>query len=137
MPAKRLSIVLLVLFVSCDAPAVVEVKTNVSGDRAGLADCLHSCAAERLSDTDRATCRLNCEASYRVTPSDATTPALAQAANCIDACGERDKAACVAECGGPEALVACVDECGKDPRQSADDRATCRLLCAQASAPAP
>jgi hypothetical protein len=136
MSANKILLVLSLLLApaGCDPPgAVVEKKTDVSGDRRGLSTCLDACAGEKLSETDRATCRLNCEASHDVTPS-AGGPALAATASCLGECHERGGdglGACVDRCGGAEALRTCVAGCQSSER-SADDRATCRNLCAQA-----
>lgn len=135
------SILLLSLIVGCDPPAVVEKQTNASGDRAAQAACFDGCEGKELSATDRTTCRLNCEEAHKVGPS-AGPPALASVATCMGTCDAAAKS-CVDACRDPafapavlDALATCVGRCQADTKSSVDDRATCRLVCAQDVAPA-
>ena len=130
---------LLLLLGGCDPPVV--------GDQAALKVCTEACRESGVSATDRATCRLNCEASHKVTPFPPRLPVLAPIAHCMGACG-RDRAAdattskaCVNACRDQDtapavldALSVCVMGCQAANRTD-DDRATCRLLCAQDAPP--
>lgn len=134
------AILLLSWIFGCDPSAVVETKTHASGDRAAQAACFDDCDGKGLSATDRSTCRLNCEEAHKVAPS-AGPPALAAVANCMGSCDAAAKS-CVDACRDPavapavlDALAGCVGACQADARSSVDDRATCRLVCAQDVAP--
>jgi hypothetical protein len=158
----RRVIVLIAALAACD-PAVSgratrdappskleEHRTDVSGDRSGLSACLSTCNEGQDSQTDRATCRLNCETAFKVTPTPAVDDGVAQALRCMQGCrpgGERTAAAagaCRDACrttaaaapGAPSAaalerLGQCVGACADDTALSDTDRATCELTCAQ------
>ena len=152
---RPLSLLAVLLLPACDppkpgAPAVHETKTNVTGDRAGLATCLETCQSPKDSKTDRATCRLNCQTSFKVTPSPADDPALHAIAICMGQCRSQPGApaaatACCDDCrtreGGetpPAAdvlniLDSCVASCHADASLDLDSRATCRLNCTQSA----
>ena len=110
--------------------------------QAALAACLGTCSDRGLSATDQATCRLNCAESTKSPPLVTRPPALAATANCLGKCEAGSdgaaKDACVAACrpqdmapAALDSLTACVAGCqGGD-----DDRATCRLHCAQSATP--
>lgn len=128
------------------APAVVEARTDVSGDRAGLASCLGTCDDGKLSATDQETCRLNCKQSIKVEdPMSAADRVrevqLASFADCAAACSGTERAACLAGCSdaAPElrpvadSLATCVQGCGSATGQSETDRATCKLNCRAAA----
>jgi hypothetical protein len=131
------------------APAIVlEDHKGISGDRAGLADCLGSCAADsKLSATDRETCRLTCKQSFPVTdamgPIDRVREAqLGSFVDCAGACSGTEGAKCLTACkdASPElqpvadSLAACVDGCATATGSSETDRATCKLNCRAAAA---
>lgn len=129
------------------APEVLEVRNNVSGDRAGLADCLGGCATDsKLSATDRETCRLNCKQSFPVTEAMGAVDKVREAqlagfADCAGACSGAERATCLNACkdASPElrpvadSLAACVDGCATAAGQSDTDRATCKLNCRAAA----
>lgn len=129
----RLLLLLLLLVPACDP--------------VGLSACLDLCADPKLSEDDRATCRLNCQAGYREAPTPAFDPEVGSAARCLGACypaaGGAAGAACVGDCREAasahlkaetiDALAMCVSTCHADTHLGEDDRATCRLQCAQAS----
>ena len=103
--------------------------------------CMTGCSEGKASATDRATCRLNCGVVFKAPPA-STPPRLAPIATCMGACagptGEAD-ATCLKACRDTttapavlDALATCVTDCYADATKSADDRSTCRLLCAQA-----
>ena len=135
-------LLLLLLLGGCDPPVV--------GDQAALTVCTEACKESDVSATDRTTCRLNCEASHKVTPFPPRPPVLAPIAHCMGACGQQHGAAnataskaCVDACRDQDtapavldALSACVTGCQAGNRAD-DDRATCRLLCAQDAPSAP
>lgn len=114
-------------------------------DPVGISACLDLCADSKLSEDDRATCRLNCQSGYRETPTPAFAPEVGEATRCLGACYPAKhgpaEPSCVAGCRGAagdrltgdtfEALGACVSTCQADERLGEDDRATCRLQCAQ------
>lgn len=162
--ATRAALALLLLAVACDpapasapAPAakVEEHNPNPSGDRKGLSSCLDDCRAQKLSATDEATCRNNCEVAFKVTPTAAGEPALEAAVSCFDRCRatSADDPACVDACkqaGQPaedkfpgvlDRIGACVDACHADKSLAPTDRATCLRNCSQTArfegAPAP
>jgi hypothetical protein len=130
---------LLALLGGCDPLATEEGRT-------ALAACFDTCNDRKLSETDQATCRLNCSEAAKVTPNPGKPPALASTANCLGRCDPADAVAaeaCRAGCRPADVapavldrLTTCVDECRRDSR-SEEDRATCRLLCAQDAAPTP
>ena len=133
-------ILLLALIGGCDPISTPEGRT-------ALAACFDACKDRGLSETDQSTCRLNCAESAKVSPFPTKPPPLASAANCIGLCepGNSPGAqACVAACR-PEGvapavldrITACVADCQSDVKTPVDDRATCRLLCAQDGTPAP
>lgn len=148
------SIVLLLLLVpGCDTmvnapPKIEETRVNASGDRGGLAACLHDCSSQTLSATDAATCRNNCEMAFKVAPT-AGEPALDKAAGCLHKChaGDGDAAACAKSCkrtaekAGVAAdvldrLGQCVSGCEKE-KGSETDRWTCVRNCAASAKVAP
>lgn len=132
---------------AADAPAdkgvVLEDHKGISGDRAGLADCLGTCAADsKLSATDRETCRLNCKQSFPVTDAAGPVDKIREAqlggfVDCTGACTGAERATCLTACkdASPElqpvadSLVSCVDDCATAAGQSETDRATCKLNC--------
>ena len=142
MTTPQFSRALLLLWLGgCDPPVV--------GDQAALTVCTDACKESGVSATDRATCRLNCEASHKVTPFPPRPPVLAPIAHCMGACGQHGAAdataskACVDACRDQDtapavldALSACVTGCQVANRTD-DDRATCRLHCAQNDPSAP
>lgn len=150
--ARSLALLLL-LAPGCDtmtktppkAAKLEEAKTNASGDRSGLAGCLHECSEQKLSATDEATCRNNCEQAFKVAPT-AAEPPLDQAASCMHKChaGDGDAAACMKGCkkkavdAGEAAdvldrLGQCVDACEGDKGLSSTDRWTCVRNCGPAA----
>lgn len=151
---RTLQLTLIALLTACDpaagrkeldtAPAtrLEEQRRDVSGDRHGLAACLGSCADGDSTPTDRATCRLNCETAFKVTPTAVIDDGFTQAMRCLQACrpAAADANTCREACrtapgapvGAPlERLEQCVDSCGADTTLSATDRATCDLICTQ------
>ncbi len=144
-PAMRISgpstLVFLALLAGCDPLATEERRTAVAA-------CLDTCKDRNLSETDQATCRLNCSTAAKVEPYPAKPPALAATANCLGACDLRSDGpkpqACVDACRPQdmtpavlERLTTCVSACQNNAGSSDDDRATCRLVCAQDVAAAP
>lgn len=139
----------LLFAAACDAPPPaprVETRNaNPSGDRQGLSGCLDECSAQKLSGTDAATCRNNCEASFKVAPTAAGEPALDTTVKCLDRCHRQapKDPACAETCKGsaqalesefPGALGrlgACVDACHADRNLADTDRYTCVNNCAQ------
>lgn len=151
-------VMLLLVGIACDpsvaatkdhppATKIEEARTNVSGDRAGQAECLAGCSADaKTSETDRATCRLNCEAAHKVTKAPAADGGLEQAATCMGRCYEApgEPKACLDGCasavagvvGAPakatlDTLGGCIGECHADKTLKPTDRETCRLTCVQ------
>lgn len=142
---------LVVALAACDQPflakpatGVEESRTDVSGDRRSLSVCLDSCKDGALSDTDRATCRLNCDTAFKVTKTEVVDDGFTKATRCMQGCrADKDAKACRATCraagaaeaasAGPayERLEQCVEACHGDDTLSADNRATCELTCAQ------
>jgi len=173
MPRIYLAITALLLAVACDppAPAANQADTKVAPDGkasaappaappatppaapgtfATLSECIDSCGDAKLTPTDRATCRLNCDTAFRpklggdAAPADANP--VAQAAECLGRCYAAGgtlgpcTAACKASAAGlaappaPElidALDACVRTCHGDKAAQPTDRKTCELNCAQ------
>lgn len=136
-----------------EASKLEESKTNVTGDRKALSECLAGCDAAKLSATDKATCRLNCESGMPAAPAvPAVDGGVGQALACVSGCYEDTKAepkACVAGCvaagagvaNAPapavlEQLGACVGECYADKTLKPTDRETCKLTCSQVAATA-
>ena len=127
----RTTILLLLLVPACDP--------------VGMSACLDLCADTKLSETDRATCRLNCESGYREAPAPAVDPAVSQATTCLGACypaqGGPAEPGCVTGCRAAsrapaaalDLLETCVAGCQADAQLGVDDRATCRLQCAQSA----
>lgn len=127
----RTTLLLLLLFPACDP--------------VGMSACLDLCVDTKLSETDRATCRLGCEGNYHETPTPAFDPAVGQATTCLGACypanGGPAEPGCVTACREsssarvPAASLAvletCVAGCQANAQLGVDDRATCRLQCAQ------
>lgn len=115
--------------------------TTAGVERPNLGTCLNACADGKASATDRATCRLTCGTVHQVPPTSAP-PALAPVAHCMGACGKGgDTKACVDACRDRDSepavldrLTTCVADCQAGDSPSDDDRATCRLLCAQEAA---
>lgn len=139
----RKTFLVLLLVAGCDPS---------KGDPVGLSACRDRCAGEKLSATDRATCRLDCDNSYRETPTPAVNPGVTLAVRCIGDCraakpGTDDGAACISACrdsagnvlpaGVFDTLTSCVTSCQADAALGEDDRATCRLQCAQTASPRP
>lgn len=133
---RRFILLALALLGGCDPRADED-------SQAALAACFGTCNDRGLSATDQATCRLNCAESTKAPPLVTRPPALAATANCLGKCeADGDGAtndACVAACRPQDMapavldrLTACVAGCrdGGD-----DDRATCRLICAQSATP--
>jgi hypothetical protein len=131
----------LALLAGCDPLATAEGRT-------ALAACFDTCTDRKLSETDQATCRLSCSEAATVPPFPTKPPALASTANCLGTCDVRNDSpnaqACVDACRPQgiapavlDRLTTCVADCQGDARSSDDDRATCRLLCAQDAATAP
>lgn len=116
-------------------------------DPMGMTACLDLCDDQKVSETDRATCRVSCESGYRGDSSPAFDPGVGQATRCLGTCyppkSGTVEPACVAAChvGAEghlsaevlETLEACVAGCQADARLDEDDRATCRLMCAQSA----
>lgn len=138
------------------ATKIEETKTNVTGDRRALSECLLACDEDKkLSHTDRATCRMNCDSGSKVTPSPAADGGLDQAVSCMTRCHEAsaDAKACVEGCttsaltavNAPtkatlDKLGTCLGECQADKTLKATDRETCRLTCSEVASmegPAP
>lgn len=138
------------------ATKIDEAKTNVTGDRKAFHDCLAGCDAEKSSATDKATCRMNCEAAEPKAAAPAVPDAdggVGKALACVSACHDdakvADKKACVSGCvtagaavtNAPapavlEQLGTCVGECYADKTLKATDRETCKLTCSQVAASA-
>ncbi|WAS89692.1 hypothetical protein [Nannocystis punicea] len=147
--AHRCLFTTLLLVAGCDAPPPaprVEVHdANPSGDRKGLSECLDECSAQRLSATDAATCRNNCETAFKVAPTAGGEPALDAAVKCLDRCHRQSPGdpACVDECkqsassveaafpGAVDRLGSCVDACHADRSLNDTDRWTCLNNCSQ------
>lgn len=139
----------LLLVAGCDAPPPaprVEVhNANPSGDRKGLSGCLDECSGQKLSATDAATCRNNCEVTFRVAPTAAGEPALDAATKCLDRCHKQSPGdgACIDDCkqlartvetespGTTDRLGACVEACHADRTLADTDRWTCLNNCSQ------
>lgn len=122
----------LTLSFACD-------PTTAGVERPNLGTCLNACADGKASATDRATCRLTCGTVHEA-PKTSAPPALAPVAHCMGACGQGGDA-CVAACRDRDSepavldhLTTCVADCQAGDSRSDDDRATCRLLCAQEAA---
>lgn len=139
-----------------EATKIDETKTNVTGDRKAFHDCLAGCDAAKLSATDKATCRMNCEAAEPKAAAPAVPDAdggVGKALACVSACHDdpkaADKKACVAGCVTAGAAVAnapgqavleqlgvCVGECYGDKTLKPTDRETCKLTCSQVASSA-
>ena len=142
-----------------DAPPaskIDEAKTNVTGDRKAFHDCLAGCDAEKASATDKATCRMNCEAADPKAAAPAVPDAdggVGKALACVSACHDdakvTDKKACVGGCVSAGAAVpnapaqavleqlgACVGDCYGDKTLKQTDRETCKLTCSQVASSA-
>lgn len=142
-----------------DAPPaskIDEAKTNVTGDRKAFHDCLAGCDAEKASATDKATCRMNCEAADPKAAAPAVPDAdggVGKALACVSACHDdakvTDKKACVGGCVSAGAAVpnapaqavleqlgACVGDCYGDKTLKPTDRETCKLTCSQVASSA-
>ncbi len=142
-----------------DAPPaskIDEAKTNVTGDRKAFHDCLAGCDAEKASATDKATCRMNCEAADPKAAAPAVPDAdggVGKALACVSACHDdakvTDKKACVGGCVSAGAAVPnapaqavleqlgkCVGECYGDKTLKPTDRETCKLTCSQVASSA-
>lgn len=111
-----------------------------------LHECLTGCDAAKLSQTDRATCRLNCgPAPGPAAGGPSADGGLGDAAQCFGACHDGKKGdACAQACvtagaavpNAPakavlEQLGTCVGECYADRTLSSTDRETCKLTCSQ------
>jgi hypothetical protein len=131
------------------APPVEETRPAVTGDGKGLAQCLTACDEQKLSPTDRATCRMNCDGVHNVP---ATTVAAGTAdggvegaVECISKCHEAKSGdACVQTCktdagksvNAPaqstlDQLGTCLGACYTNKRLNDTDRETCKLNCEQ------
>lgn len=115
----------------------------------GLSDCIATCDHGKLSRTDRATCRLNCEDAHGVqaqAPTGNEDP-VGQAMTCMRAChgpGAGDVKACTGACrtkaaglvnapAGPvlAELETCMAGCQTERVATETDRSTCELTCEQ------
>jgi hypothetical protein len=146
---RTLLLTFIAVLAACDPAALQkesaptkleEARKDVSGDRTSLAACLQSCSEGDATATDRATCRLNCETAFKVTPTAVVDDGVTAATRCLQGCRGKDGDGCRAGCrggaGAPtgaaiERLEQCVDACGADKTLSEDNRATCDLTCAQ------
>lgn len=135
MRRRPTTLLLLSLFLGCDP----------TGEQPNIGTCLISCADGKASPTDRATCRLNCGVAYKLPPA-SPPPPLTPVAHCMGACVGPGAAepACLDACRDPavapavlDALASCVADCHAGGPHGDDDRATCRLLCAQEVALSP
>lgn len=135
----------------------------VAGTYSSLSECLQACDHEKVIETNRATCRLNCDSSYGA-PATAlapvaggTTPAggavatdpVEQAVTCMggcysksggvtNSCVETCKATASATANAPggnalDQLGGCMSACYSDNKLTETNRATCELNCAQAA----
>lgn len=129
--------------------SVEETRTNVTGDRGGLVKCLTACDEEKLSPTDKATCRMNCDSAHNVPATTAAAGAadggVERAVECISKCHEGKLGdACVQTCktdagkavNAPSAatldqLGTCLGGCYTNKRLGDTDRETCKLNCEQ------
>lgn len=139
-----------------EASKIDEAKTNVTGDRKAFHDCLAGCDAEKASATDKATCRMNCEAAEPKAAAPAVPDAdggVGKALACVSACHDdakaTDKKACVGGCVSAGAAVpnapaqavleqlgTCVGDCYGDKTLKPTDRETCKLTCSQVASSA-
>lgn len=130
---------------SAPQPAVDAPTTT---PRATLGSCIATCDGGKLSRTDRATCRLNCETLHGVTAQTLTgdDDPVGQATDCMRTChvqgGDvaactfacRDSAARLVNAPAPAVLIeleACMTDCRSERVARETDRTTCELTCAQ------
>lgn len=117
----------------------------------GLSSCLLSCEAADKIPTNRATCKLNCDASYGAQAGEASaknSDLVDTAVSCLGRCysGEASPEVCATACkstaaagqNAPAAAVldtlsTCVQTCHADKKALPTNRATCELNCAQAA----
>ena len=157
----------IVLLLGCDPPGASEPakpqvdaqpEPSATDERARFGTCMAACAeAKMLSETDRETCRLSCEAAKgdeEVTPTAIGKALTGRLVGCVERCprGEiaTDRGTCMLTCAqqassGSEAshwsaeqrgcAAACLEQVGtclgRCP-QGGDDGATCRLQCTSA-----
>lgn len=145
---RTLLLTFIAVLAACDPAAlqnkesaptkIEEVRTDVSGDRKSLAACLQSC--DDPTATDRATCRLNCETAFKVTPAAVIDDGVTAATRCLQGCRGKDEGDCRAGCRGAAGaptgaamgrLEECLGECAADKTLGEDNRATCDLTCGQ------
>ncbi len=131
-------------------------KTGTAGAAAPatLSSCLEPCYDAKLSPTDKATCRLNCDSAFRpklpgstAAVDDRADPVNA-AASCLSGCYAKEGApdTCVAGCkasavaapvalaaGVLDSLATCIGTCHVDKKMIPTNRATCELNCSQAA----
>lgn len=116
----------------------------------GLAACLAKCNKAKLSDTNRETCRLDCEVDAATDPDainaeakrrhdppkePGTRPANPGASGTTPAGTRPNPGAATAPVAGGKA--GCKAQCDADRALSADDRATCKLECDLVDDPPP
>jgi hypothetical protein len=100
------------------AAALVGAGVAAAAPGSGLQACLAECRKARLSSTDRASCRLDCETDA------ASDPELIRA--------QIDRTVSVPRPSAPPASAGepgCKAACDADRALSVDDRATCKLEC--------
>jgi len=118
---------------------------------ASLSACLETCEAPGMIETNRATCKLNCDGSYGAQPSPAGTvdaDPVGTAATCMGRCYSAGSApeACASDCkkraseassapaaGELDTLDTCVRTCHADKSVRPTNQATCELNCTQAA----
>lgn len=116
-----------------------------------LSACLETCEAPGMIETNRATCRLNCDGSYGaqdpVVAGGPDADPIGTAASCLGRCyGSGAPDACAGDCkqvaAGASAAPApdvlgrldtCVRTCHADKSVRPTNQATCELNCAQAA----
>jgi hypothetical protein len=142
---RTLQLTFIALLTACDPDALRPERAQASPSEPAeqsksLAVCLHSCDDGDSSPTDRATCRLNCETTFKVTPTADVDDGFTRATRCLQSCRGADANTCREACrtaagapvGAPlERLEQCVDSCGADATLSDTNRATCDLTCTQ------
>ncbi|WAS98727.1 hypothetical protein [Nannocystis punicea] len=107
-----------------------------------LSACLERCDRARLSETNRATCRLDCEQDAATDPELIRSQIAAQTKTGTGAkptpSPRPNQTAAAAPTPAPALTgrAACKAECAADRTLSADDRATCALECDQLDEPA-
>lgn len=99
-----------------------------------LSACLDRCDRARLSETNRATCRLDCEQDAATDPELIRSQIAAQTktgAGAKSTPSPRPTTASPTPTPAVTGRAACKAECAADRTLSADDRATCQLECDQ------